>query len=295
MVSGVFYASEINHSREKTEAALVEVQKTNDEKTELISWYKNGIMNSAVIAYKKQEYNTALNILEELHFVDAKRLKSEIFMIKQDYVKALEMSAGLESRSLKEALGFVQDLKMTDQGYLQKNSIIQILKSPKLNSKHKKLMISYHLEFMAPQEEKFEIIAELLKTMNGLDEIRMSTELREHGWYVDLSYNPGLRKSNFIEYLGDVDHLNVSHTGLNSLRSISKLSLRVLDAERVPVNTMSNWVNPYLEILNLGGASLQQVPNIKYLRSLKQLVLPMRLKHKKLEGNQRKVQVTFKS
>jgi hypothetical protein len=156
-------------------------------------------------------------------------------------------------------------------------------------------MISYHLEFMAPQEEKFEIIAELLKTMNGLDEIRMSTELREHGWYVDLSYNPGLRKSNFIEYLGDVDHLNVSHTGLNSLRSISKLSLRVLDAERVPVNTMSNWVNPYLEILNLGGASLQQVPNIKYLRSLKQLVLPMRLKHKKLEGNQRKVQVTFKS
>lgn len=295
MVSGAFYASEINRSQKNTEAALVEVQKTNDEKTELISWYKNGIMNSAVIAYKKKEYNTALNILQDLHFIDAKRLKAEIYMIKQDYAKALELSVSVGSKTLHDALGFITELKKNQQGYLHKESIVEILKTSKVHNRYRKQIIAYHLEFLANQTERFEIVADLLKGVNGLTAITMQTELRENGWYVDLSGNPGLRRGHYIEYLGDVDHLNVSNTGLNSLKGISKLSLRVVEAKKVPVNTMTVWVNPYLEVLDLGGSSLQQPPNLKYLRSLKQLVLPMRLQHRSIEGVHRKVQVIYQN
>lgn len=291
--SGVFYTAEINHSRRNTERALVEVQKTNDEKTELILWYKNGIMNSAIIAYKRQEYNTALNILEDLNFVDAKRLKVEIYMIKQDFVKAMELLDGVGSRSLEDALGFITSLRMDEQGYLHKESIVKILKTQKIHNKYKRQIIHYHMEFIASQQERFEIVADLLKVINGLDELKMKVESRENGWYVDLSDNQGLRKSNYIEFLGDVDHLNVSNTGLNSLKNISKLSLRVLEARKIPVNTLGTWVNPYLEEIDFAGAALQQTPNLKYLRSLKKLTLPLRLQNKPIDRYLRKVEISY--
>ena len=141
LASGLFYTQEINRSRKATELALSEVQKTNEEKSELITWYKNGIMNSAMIAYRKRNYVTAMNILKDLHFPQALKLKAEILIIQKQLDAAYQFAMDLKSKALLERIDYVRSFKDSEGVYDMEKMIVT--KQPKIISdKHMHMILN---------------------------------------------------------------------------------------------------------------------------------------------------------
>ena len=280
-IGAFFYTTEIHRSRLQTEAALVEVKKTNDEKTELISWYKNGIMNSATLSYKKSEYATALNILKDLHFPEADRMKIEIYLIQQRLQSAKDVMQGYQSKHFIEKVALFESISREGRYDLMK---LLSFDEPKLvPDRMKRVILEYHLREYCDQIQKLELIPKLIMFSSKLAKLNFSYEYRVDGLHVDLSNNPTLRKTNWISLLGEVNHLNLADTGLTNLKKISMLPLETLNLARTVEDNLYNiqWMS--LKELDLSGINLARLDYIKNMKSLRKVILPKGLPDSQLK------------